>query len=45
MPTQLVKMNYKITLENTGKSGVKVFLFSVDPSMKDKVSLICLSFS
>ena len=37
LTTQLAKINYKISLENTGKSAVKYFLFSVDPSFKSKV--------
>ena len=36
LTTQLAKINYKISLENTGKSAVKYFLFSVDPSFKSK---------
>ena len=38
LTTQLAKINYKISLENTGKSAVKYFLFSLDPSLKSKVS-------
>ena len=50
LTTQLAKINYKISLENTGKSAVKYFLFSVDPSFKSKVktgkfSDIFLSFN
>ena len=37
LSTQLVKMNFKISLENTGKSAVKSFLFSLDPDLKTKV--------
>ena len=38
LTTQLAKINFKISLENTGKSAVKYFLFSLDPSLKSKVS-------
>ena len=37
LTTQLVKVNYRITLENTGKAAVKNFLFSLDPNLKEKV--------
>merc|ERR1712212_411119 len=40
LTTQLAKINYKISLENTGKSAVKYFLFSVDPSFKSKVAFV-----
>jgi len=40
LSTQLVKMNYKISLENSGKGSIKSFLFSVDPSLKNKVAHI-----
>ena len=39
LTTQLAKINYKISIENTGKSAVKYFLFSLDPSFKSKVLL------
>jgi len=40
LTTQLVKINYKLSLENTGKSAVKSFLFSVDPSQKSQVAYV-----
>jgi len=40
LTTQLAKINYKISLENTGKSAVKYFLFSLDPSFKSKVAFV-----
>lgn len=40
LTTQLVKVNYRITLENTGKAAVKNFLFSLDPNLKEKVAFI-----
>jgi len=40
MTTQLVKMNFKINLENTGSSAVKSFLFSMDPSIKGKIAFV-----
>jgi len=43
MSSQLVKMNHKVTLENTGKGAIKSFLFSVDPAVKDKVAYISAS--
>ena len=45
LTTQLAKINYKISIENTGKAAVKYFLFSLDPSAKSKVVLCrCLKF-
>ena len=40
MTTQLVKMQHKIVLENKGQGAVKSFLFSIAPTLKDKVSFI-----
>jgi len=40
LTTQLVKMGYKLTLENTGKGAVKSFLFSVDPNIKSKIAYV-----
>ena len=37
LTTQLVKVNYRISLENTGKAATKNFLFSLDPNLKEKV--------
>jgi len=40
LTSQLVKMNYKLSLSNTGSSGaIKTFLFSMEPSAK-KISFI-----
>ncbi|KAF6214963.1 hypothetical protein GE061_009708 [Apolygus lucorum] len=38
--TQLVKISSKIQLENTGKSPVGKFLFSVEPNVKEQVAFI-----
>ena len=40
LTTQLVKVNYRISLENTGKAATKNFLFSLDPNLKEKVAFI-----
>jgi len=40
LSSQLVKMNHKMTLENTGKGAVKSFLFSLDPAFKSSVAHI-----
>ena len=42
LTTQLAKINFKISLENTGKSAVKYFLFSLDPSFKSKVKKLAM---
>ncbi|KAG1698139.1 Dolichyl-diphosphooligosaccharide--protein glycosyltransferase subunit 1 [Nymphon striatum] len=38
--TQLVRIKSKITLENTGKSAVKSFLYSVEPEIAEKLAWI-----
>lgn len=38
--TQVVKTTYKFTLENTGKSPVKSFLFALEQDLKKHVSFI-----
>jgi len=41
LTSQLVKINFKISVVNTGSSGaVKSFLFSLEPSAKNKISFI-----
>ena len=40
MSSQLVKVTQKIVLDNKGQGAVKSFLFSIDPTLKDKVSFI-----
>jgi len=41
LTSQLVKINYKLSLSNTGSSGaIKTFLFSVEGAAKDKVGYI-----
>jgi len=41
LSTQLVKINQKLSLSNTGSGGaIKSFLFSVEPEAKDKVTYI-----
>ena len=44
MSTQLVKMQHKIVLQNNGQGAVKSFLFSVDPTLAEKVSFIEATF-
>jgi len=44
MSTQLVKMQHKLVLQNNGQGAVKTFLFSIDPSLKEKVSFIEATF-
>ena len=38
--SQLVKMNHKLSFQNTGQGAVKSLLFSMDPTLQDKVSFI-----
>ncbi|KAH9510178.1 proteasome regulatory particle base subunit [Bulinus truncatus] len=38
--SHLVKTSTSITLENKGSTGVRSFLFAVDPSLKDNLSFI-----
>ncbi|XP_055883590.1 dolichyl-diphosphooligosaccharide--protein glycosyltransferase subunit 1-like isoform X1 [Biomphalaria glabrata] len=38
--THLVKTTTLITLENKGSSGIRSFLFSLDPSLKDNLSFL-----
>lgn len=40
LSSQLVKMSFKLTLENKGQEPVKTFLFSLDPELKPKVAFI-----
>lgn len=40
LTTHLPKITTSITLENTGNSGAKSFLFAVDPALKDYLSFI-----
>jgi len=41
LTSQLVKLNYKLSVANTGSSGaVKSFLFSLESSAKNKISFI-----
>lgn len=40
LTSQLVKMNHKLSLENKGQGAVKSFLFSIDPSLSEKVAYI-----
>merc|ERR550517_1360192 len=42
--SQLVKIQHKLTFKNTGKAAVKNVLFSLDPSLQDKVSFIEATF-
>ena len=42
--SQLVKMQHKLTFQNNGQSVVKSVLFSVAPSLQDKVSFIEATF-
>jgi len=42
--SQLVKIQHKLTFKNTGKGAVKNVLFSMDPSLQDKVSFIEATF-
>ena len=42
--SQLVKMQHKLTFKNNGKAAVKNVLFSLDPSLQDKVSFIEATF-
>jgi len=44
MSTQLVKMQHKLVIQNNGQGAVKSFLFSIDPTLKDKVSFIEATF-
>merc|ERR1719393_1112043 len=44
MSTQLVKMSHKIVLQNNGQGAVKSFLFSVEPTLAEKVSFIEATF-
>lgn len=38
--SQLAKIATKLTLENTGKSPVKAFLYSVEPQLKKLVAFV-----
>jgi len=38
--SQLVKMNHKVSFQNNGQGAVKSVLFSMDPTLQDKVSFI-----
>merc|ERR1719266_1576436 len=38
--SQLVKLNHKISFQNNGQGAVKSVLFSMDPTLQDKVSFI-----
>ena len=38
--SQLVKMNHKLSFQNNGQGAVKTVLFSLDPTLQDKVSFI-----
>ena len=38
--SQLVKMNHKLSIKNSGQGAVKSVLFSMDPTLQDKVSFI-----
>ena len=40
LSTHLPKVTSTITIENTGKSGVRSFLHAVDPFLKDRLSFI-----
>lgn len=40
LTSHLPKITSQVTLENTGKTGVRSFVFSVDPSLKDNLSFI-----
>jgi len=44
LTTQLVKIQHKLVVENQGKGAVKNILFSIDPSLKDKVAFIQATF-
>ena len=44
MSTQLVKMSYKIVIQNHGQGAVKSFLFSIDPTLQKSVSFIEATF-
>ena len=44
MSTQLVKMSYKIVIQNHGQGAVKSFLFSIDPTLLKSVSFIEATF-
>lgn len=38
--TQLAKITSKLTVENTGKSAVKTFIYAVEPQFKNLVAFI-----
>ena len=38
--SQLVKINHKLSFQNNGQGAVKSVLFSMDPTLQDKVSFI-----
>ncbi|KAJ8307866.1 hypothetical protein KUTeg_014582 [Tegillarca granosa] len=38
--SHLVKVSFSLTVENTGRSSVKSFLFAVEPALKDKLSYL-----
>jgi oligosaccharyltransferase complex subunit alpha (ribophorin I) len=44
LTTQLVKLQFKMVIENQGKGAVKSILFSLDPNLKSKVSFIGATF-
>lgn len=43
--THLVKMTTSITLENTGKSPIKSFLYALEPSLQNYLSFISATVS
>lgn len=43
--THLVKMSTSITLENTGKSPIKSFLYALEPSLQNYLSIITANVS
>ena len=44
MSTQLVKISHKLVIQNNGQGVVKSFLFSIDPTLSQKVSFIEATF-
>ena len=40
LTTHLVKINHRITLENTGKTGVRSYLVAIDESLASTVSFV-----